>query len=98
MQLNEMAVTDSNTRRGWGGGGEIEAGEKQRHGTQQVLPARLPHLLQDLILSQRNDDTATATQQQPIHFCRAEQKNSPIQIRIFVKLMKQAKKSEDEVG
>lgn len=35
--------------------------ERSRQGAQQVLPARLPPLLQHLILSQRNDDTVTTT-------------------------------------
>lgn len=74
--MKEKTVTDSDASREGGGVGDGSRGERQRQATQQVLPARLPPLLQDLILSQRNDDTATAMQQQPIYFCGAEQETA----------------------
>lgn len=55
-------------RDAWGDGSK----ERNRQGTQQVFPARLPPLLQVLSLSQVDDDSDVATQT-PICDCGAEQ-------------------------
>lgn len=61
VDTDERKGSDRFRREGDEGGVERwKQGEKQRQGTQQVFPARLPPRLQ--VLSQGKDDTAAAMQ------------------------------------